>query len=421
MDDFIDLYLRYTEETEPPYIYHRWCAIATIGALLGRNFYFQHGHFRVFPNLFCMLIGEPGARKSTSIKLIKKLLVESGYYLFAAEKTSKEAFLLDLQGRTEDENSNEKGHAYDKITAQDLWGDSEQNKEPREVFIAADEFKEFIGINNSDFCTTLGNLWDWDSEYKPFDSRLKNSRSVAIWQPTLSILGGITQELYAEAFPVGIIGGGFLSRMLHIHGEKSDRKYTFPPVPKKEDTDRIVAHLKRIRQIATGAADKTPEALEMLDKIYNGWKEIDDPRFKSYSTRRFNQLLKLCLIKSASWGTNTVDAETVRWSNTILSAAETNMPKALGEFGKSKNSDVANKVMEVLTKAVKPLSIKEIWEYVYKDLEKITMLADIIQGLNHAGKIQHVEKKGWLPFKIAVKQQQYVDLSLLTEEERKML
>lgn len=419
MDDFIELYLRYTAETEPPTIYHRWCAITTIGALLGRNLYFQHGHFRVFPNLFVMLIGEPGARKSTSIKLIKKLLIASGYNTFAAEKTSKEAFLLDMQGRPQEE---EESNTYDKVTAQDLWGSgNDDNKEPREVFIAADEFNEFIGINNSEFCTTLGNLWDWDSEYSPFESRLKNSKSIAIWQPTISILGGTTPEKYAEAFPIGIIGGGFLSRLLHIYGEKSGRKYTFPPEPVEADTKKIVEELQRIRQKCHGKVTPTPEAVKMLDEIYLGWQEIDDPRFKSYSTRRFTQLLKLCLVRAAATASPTATADGVLWANTVLSAAETNMPRALGEFGKSKNSDVANKVMDVLIKAMKPLSIKEIWEYVYKDLDKILTLADILQGLNHAGKIQHIDKKGWLPYRKAVKQQKFVDLNLLTLEERGML
>lgn len=421
MEDFIDLYLRYTRETEPPVVYHRWCALTTIGALLARNFYFQHGHFRVYPNLFCLLIGEPGARKSTSIKLIKKLLIESGYTTFAAEKTSKEAFLLDLQGRNEEEEAGNSGTAYDKQTMQDLWGDSESNREPREVYIAADEFNEFIGINNSEFCTTLGNLWDWDSEHKPFDSRLKNSRSIAIWQPTISILGGTTPEKYAEAFPTGIIGGGFLSRLIHIHGEKSERKYTFPPEPIPEDTKDIVEFLKRIRTTVVGKAVATPEALSIFDKIYHGWQEIDDPRFKTYSTRRFTQLLKLCLSVAASKLVNTIDETTVVTANTYLSAAESNMPRALGEFGKSKNSDVANKVMEALASATKALSVKEIWEKVYKDLEKITMLADILANLNQAGKIQHVQGRGWLPLKSIAKQQQFVDLSLITEEERNSL
>lgn len=422
-DDFIDLYLRYTAETEPPHIYHRWCAITSIGALLGRNLYLQHGHFRIFPNLYCLLIGDPGSRKSTSIKLIKKLLTASGYNTFAAEKTSKEQFLCDLEGRNyEEEASLQKVNGYDKITAQDLWGNSSGDKEPKEVFIAADEFNEFIGINNSEFCTNLGNLWDWDSPEQPFESRLKNSKSVAIWQPTINVLGGTTPEKYAEAFPTSIIGGGFLSRLIHVYGEKSERQYTFPPEPLKEDTEKIVRYLQNIRSKIAGPAIVSPEAAIMLDAIYKGWKEIDDPRFKTYSTRRFIQLIKLCLIHTASNLSKVVSSEIVERSNTVLSAAETLMPRALGEFGKSKNSDVTNKVMDVLNRAVKPMTVRDIWEFVYKDLEKIILLADIIQGLLHAGRVQYVERLGYLPLRQVVKQQQFINVEkYLTEEERKML
>src|SRR4051812_8728692 len=101
MEDFFSTYFAYTEATEPPITYHRWCAIGTIAALLARNFYIQHGHFRIYPNLYIQLIGDPGSRKSTAIKLIKKLLLASGYDTIAADKTSKEKFLVDLEGSTE--------------------------------------------------------------------------------------------------------------------------------------------------------------------------------------------------------------------------------------------------------------------------------------------------------------------------------
>ena len=178
MDSFIDAYLLYMRKTEPPYIYHRWCALSSIAALLGRNFYFQFGHFKVYPNLYCILIGEAGSRKSTAIKLTKKLVAASGYQELSADKTSKEKFLLDLEGRTPDEEYPDSGGKakkdYDLQTAINLWGHDAQDRTYRQMYVVADEFNEFIGIANNDFCTTLGNLWDWDDEERPFTSRLKN-------------------------------------------------------------------------------------------------------------------------------------------------------------------------------------------------------------------------------------------------------
>lgn len=427
--DFIEEYIIYNKDTEPPYNYHRWCAISCVGAILGRNYYIQHGSFRIFPNIYTLLIGEAATRKSTAVKINKRLLSSSGYETFAADKTTKEKFLLDLEGSTDAEialasagpGSNSKRPVYDSVMATNLWGSDSGLQEPREVFIEADEFAEFVGSGNLEFYTTLGNLWDWDDEKQPFTQRVKNSKSVSIFQPTVSILGGITPELFARAFPPEAIGSGFLSRMILIHGEKSARKYPFPPTPSSSDTEAIIATMRKIRSNNYGVATVTPEALGILGEIYHGWDPISDVRFKAYSNRRFTQLLKLCLIVSAAQDTKQIVAEHIIRANTYLSAAESLMPRALGEFGKSKNSDVANKIMDVLKATHKPLSAIELWKHVHKDLEKIHMLSDILQSLKAADRVQYIKDKGWLPLEAKRGEHKFVDWSLLTEEERDKL
>ena len=94
--DFISSYLEHTSDTEAPMLFHRWSAISIIAATLGRQMYFQLGHFRINPNLYIMIMGEAASRKSTAIKIAKKLLVKSGYSNIAANKTSKEKFLLNM-------------------------------------------------------------------------------------------------------------------------------------------------------------------------------------------------------------------------------------------------------------------------------------------------------------------------------------
>ena len=91
-DDFFSAYLSYSSDTEVPINFHRWAIISALGAFLGRQYYFQHGAFSIHPNMYTMLIGSPGTRKSTAIKLVKKLLNDAGYETIAADKTSKEKF-----------------------------------------------------------------------------------------------------------------------------------------------------------------------------------------------------------------------------------------------------------------------------------------------------------------------------------------
>lgn len=420
---FLDLYLEYTKETESPYIYHRWCAIAGLGAILGRNFHLQHGGNRIYPNIYTMLVGQPGARKTTAIRSIRKLCIASGYENIAADKTTKEKFLMDLQGGQENNAETGRysgGRTYDTATAQNLWGPATDNDgTPREVFITADEFNDFTGQNNVDFFRLLGVLWDYEGVYK---SRIKNGVSVAIPEPTVSILAGITPQDFALTFPAEAMGIGFLSRLLLIQGEKSARKYTIPPTPSKELRDELINFLKKIQQQIRGEAKITPEALEILHKIYHEWQDLQDVRFRNYSTRRFTQLLRIVLICAASKELVEIKAEEVIEANTYLSAAEVEMPSALGQFGKGKHSAIADKLMTLLNTAIKPLGFKELWAEVHKDLDKAADMAVIVQGLEQAEKIHHVKSlagNGWLARAPKKKQHEFVDWNLLTEEERR--
>jgi hypothetical protein len=421
MADFIEEYLNYVRETESPYTFHRWSAISSIGAVLGRSLYLPFGHSRIFPNLYIMFVGDAGSRKSSAIKIAAKLARAAGYDNFAANKTRLEKFLLDLEGVVTDESgaTGKAGQAiYDPTTAANLWGDLELSS-IREVFISADEWTDFAPRGDIDFYTLLGTLWDWDDESVPYRHRLKNSRSVSIFQPTVSILGGITPEKFANAFPTEIIGGGFLSRMIIVGGERSGRKYTIPKEPNPEATKAIVSGLQGFTAVANTPATISPGAFKILDAIYKGWPELDDVRFKSYSQRRFTQLLKLSLILTASkregWE---ISDETVIRANTYLAAAERVMPAALGEFGKSKNSDIANKIMEVLGKSSRALSIKDLWKHVHQDLERASLLGDIMQGLLQAERVQLIPSQGYLPKVRIQPAQEFVDFGILTPEER---
>lgn len=428
--DLYDAYFAYTNETEAPKIYHRWSLTTSIGALLGRTLYVNHGHSRHFPNVYCMCLGEPGARKSTAIKLAKKLIRLAGYETFAADRSSREKFLLDLDGSDTDEsnavngNGNSKSN-YDAMLEKNLWGgDDVSLKEPREVFIVADEFNEFAGAGNLTFFTTLGNLWDWDDETTSYADKVKNSKSVSIYQPTVSMLGGNTPDNFARAFPTELMGQGFLSRMLLIHGEPTGKKIAWPPVPLQEDTDALVSLLRAIKQTnQNGEVKLTKEAKRLCEEIYTQSQPIEDRRFATYSGRRFTQLLKLSISVMAAKFKNEIDEEVIIYTNTMLSAAELLMPKAIGEFGKSKNSDVTNKIMEMLYAASKPVTIKDIFKSVVQDI-KMTELAEIMRSLQISEKVQLVTipgVHGFLPIQKPLVTPKYVDFSLLTEEERMML
>ena len=421
MTDFLSSYLDYASDTEVPAIFHRWAAISSIGAFLGRRYYFQHGHFTITPNIYCMLVGVSGTRKSTAIKLFKKLMVQAGYTTIAADKTTKEKFILDLSGEGDDETTNIKsGKQVEDFLSQNLWGEDDSDTKPdAEIFIMADEFNDFFGNGNIEFISLLGTLWDYSGVYR---NRIKNGKSVSISNPTVSILGGNTPTNLSLAFPPEVIGQGFFSRLLFIYGEPNGRRITFPKQPSPESTTAIIKLLQLIRTGCLGAAELTEGAETLLDKIYRANLGVSDVRFDSYSTRRFSHLLKLCLITSAARYSVSITRADVIYANTILSHAENFMPKALGEFGKAKHSDVSHKIVSLVEREYAVVSFKEIWKHVSNDLEKMQDLTTLLQNLVAAEKLQSIPGKGFLANRRIVDQSLdgLVDYSLLTEEERKM-
>lgn len=415
--NLFDLYFEYMAGKEPPNIFNRWCLIAGLSAYLGRSYWLPFGEGRLYPNTYCMLIGDPGSRKSTAIKSVEKLLGAAGYTTFAADKTSKEKFLLDLEG-----SDDLAAPATGNDVLKNLFGDAGfVPTEPREVFIVADEFNEFAGSGNLEFLSLLGALWDWDKPDKPYEYRLKNSKSIAIYQPTVSILSGNTHSSFAKAFPPESVGQGFLSRLILIYGEESGRKETIPKAAPESVKSKLLQQLAAIRECAVGPAVIGKHALGMLDVIYRQPGTIGDMRFKHYATRRFTHLLKLCLICSATRLSTTITEADVLLANTILAYAEHFMPRALGEFGMARSNAVSNRILALLTETRKVVTLSELWKQVSSDLDRPEDLHRLVEGLTQANKIQYVQNKvenlaGYIIVrKMLGDQQLYVDWNLLKE------
>ena len=414
-DDFISRYMEYTLDTEPPAIYHRWAILTALAAYLERDYYLKQGHFNIYPNLYVMLIGGAGARKNTAINIAKHLIKQAGYRTLAPTKTTKEKFFIDLA----EQNSSE--DIIDDILEQNLFGSNadQGSDKVNTMFIASGEFNVFFGNNILDFLSDLGEMWDYDG---PYESKIKNGKSVTIYNPTINILGGNTPATLASSFPSEMIGQGFFSRLLMIWGYRTRPKITFPDDPDANDTQWFINWLKEIKPNGRVRVTYTQGAKKLLDKIYKSAAHIPDPRFESYYNRRFTQLLKLCILCMCSMREEEITEEVVIYANTILTHAEMFMPKALGEFGLAKNSDTTHKVLQVITDAEGPSTIKSIWKVVHHDLENMPKLAEILRNLAEADKIQAIPELGYLPKRKALETsiEKYVDYSLLTDEERGM-
>lgn len=406
--DLFKEYFSYVGRTEAPMVYHRWTLISIIGTLLGRQAHIPFGHGIIYPNQYIMLMGSPGTRKGTAMNIGRKLLAGIGYSRFCPDRLSKERFLIEI--KPYDNNELELDADLETLVID----------RPSEIYAFAEEFTDLVGQGGMEFMTMLTKLWDNMPRY---EHPKIHGKSIVVEKPTVNIFGGNTTQGLALAIPPEALGNGFLSRMIFIHAEPTGTKITFPDPVNLELRQKLVSHLQDIKDNFKGEIQYEPEARRLLDTIYHNNVEIDDVRFKHYSTRRFVHLLKLCIIMAASSLSSNITASIVVQANTILASAEKKMPKALGEYGKGKYQEVSNQVLDLLSKATKPISINEVWKKVGRDLSKMTELSEIMKSLIYSDKVQiitmlgkqgymskHIEGRGW--------PEGLVDESFLTKEER---
>lgn len=352
----LDNYLELVDDTEPPLLYHRWCFITSVAAMLNRRTSFPMATGTVYPNMFTILLGPPGGRKSTAISMSAKLLTKSGYRHIANGKTSAEQFLLDLK----------LGFDTIRMAAGDLDLSGSLSDEVFErqgcnhCFVQAGELQDFLGSSNVSFISQLTNLWDNPEDY-PY--RLKSGTMELLNRPTITLLGGATQDTFKRIFPIDVIGQGLLSRFILIHGAGA-RKRVFMPKPLDLVLEQqIVEYMSYIR-----TSKEIPETYSYTDDAYefsrdlyeSGENEITDLRFQHYAHRRNDHYIKLAMTIAAMNLHTQIELNDCVLANTILTYTEKFMPLALGEFGQDGDSAKTEYLYNLVQKSPNGLSLTEL-------------------------------------------------------------
>ena len=378
--------IKLAENQEAADFSYLWAGLSCLAAQLARNVYIPFGNGKIYPNLYVMFVGDPGKRKSTAIKDLKKRIKAAGYQNICGDKVTMQKYLLDLAGVGEGsiEGSN--------ITEFNM-GITLGTNDYVESYINQDEFSDFIGINNYPFISLLGNFWDID---EPYVYRTKNGQSIEIPSPIVNILGATTPSQFNTIFPPAISEQGFLSRLIIVNIPESKRKIARPLPSDASVIEKVVDGLKAVRKLS-GELVMSDAVWAKLEEIYLSWKPVEDTRFAHYSTRRHTQLLKLCILATCSRYTIEMSVDDVIFANTLLSFTEHFMPQALGQFGKNKDGDVSSKIITYLKSTFpQAKSVADIIKPVSTEI-KVQELMALLNSLVLADKIVSTSSGGYLP------------------------
>lgn len=380
LQDWLEAYLTYTDNSESPLSYHTWCGLSVIAGALQRRIYLKWGLGQViYPNLYVVLIGPSGrTRKGVALGIAKDFLKQIKTISIAPESSSgRQAMILAMKRSfiNFQDPTDGKVKFHCAITA------------------FSEELSVFLGQGDIAY---LSNLTDWYDSKDDWEYETVGRGKDTLQGLCLNLMGGTAPDWIQSMIPPEAVGGGFTSRVIFVVEERK-RKIVpehFVTDAEKELQGKLVRDLERISKLA-GAVEFTDEG----KKLYTDWyiqqdtelslgrPVIDDTRFAGYCERRATHIRKLMMLCSASRGDDlTIRAEDFHRAKGLLEAVEVKMGKTFGGFGKARNSDVAELIKDYIQK-MGITTRKSLMQKFYRDIDPMGMSV-VEQSLREMGVIK---------------------------------
>lgn len=380
---FFDRYFQYADTGDTPILYHRWSAISLVSTLLARNIWIENGDYKIFPNLYVLLIGSSGTKKENAINKVDTLLSKMNYSYYAHNKSSFEGILRELSQQA-------KNYIYkeDELLDSLILDDNDKKDSPiiTQSYILHSDFPAFLGHGEESMLGGLSDLWQCKSYYTVGKSR---QIPMEVPNPTINILVGSNKESLAHKIGKMDSFASFGSVSILVHSNPLGIKVPFYPSSNPVLVNNIVNHLSEIQQIS-GQVHLTKAVKDFLTDVEMSAPPLELDLLKGYPSNRQNQLFKLVSTIAAMDLTTTPTLDHCLFANTILANTEQYMSDALLGFGQGKYSHVINKILLLIQQSTTPLNLINITAYVYHDVDKPHVVQELIHTLLVAGKIQKV-------------------------------
>jgi hypothetical protein len=379
LDDWLETYLQYTDNSESPTSYHRWCGLSVIAGALQRRVYLRWGLGQViYPNLYVVLVGASGrTRKGVAIGIAKDFLKQVPGISVAPESSSgRQAMILAMKraGQNFLDPSDGVIKFHSAITA------------------FSEELSVFLGQGDIAY---LSNLTDWYDSKDDWEYETVGRGKDTLQGLCLNLMGGTAPDWIQSMIPGEALGGGFTSRIIFIVEEVKRKivpEHTVTP-EEEEMREKLLIDLERIARLS-GEMKFDEEArkayvnwyIEQDTALSAGNPAISDNRFAGYCERRATHIRKLMLICSAARGDDlTITRVDFDRALNLLKGAEINMHKTFGGLGKAKTSDATEMVRAYIEK-MRITTRSVLMRKFFRDLDPQT-LAQAEETLKQAGMI----------------------------------
>jgi len=374
LPDWIDSYIKFSDNSEASYLYRLYSAIFGISAALQRKCWFEW-HSKIYSNVFIALSGPSGSRKNTAIDPIRLMLEEIEVPL--SPMASRRGL----------------AKAMEAVKRDAVWQPSGEFIVHSSLAVIAEEMVIMFGTDSQDMIKHLVHWYDCKThEY------LTNSQgSDKVINPCLTSIGGITPELISSTLHADAVGGGLFSRMLFIYSPRKGKQVIFPFMTKEDLSlrDRLVNDLNEIK-LMVGKFTVDEKFLEKYGswyKAHDGSTLFRNTILTSYTERKQVHVFKLCMASSASRGDSFVITgedfdRTLGW----LNLAEQEMLKPFSGFGKNELAQSTSQILAAICYDGETSLFKLLGEF-YRDVSREELIK-VLYALQQMGEINLEPLKG---------------------------
>lgn len=388
---FLQDYEIVTRNNESPRNFHLFSSLVALSSLVSGKVWLDLGLFAIRPNLYVILTGTPGVKKTTAMAVAKRLLRELGDKIpMSAESQTKEALTLSMASK-----SKVCKVGVGEVPKRFAPLDEERSKFiycPMSVFVT--EFSQFVGGSNAahmlDFLTTI-----YDEE--SYKNETKGKGVDILPMPYLTLLGCTVPDWITAKLKEDVISGGFSRRTIFVYEHHTDLRIPIPFVTEEMEAawDRLVIKARKISELS-GPFKWGEGAEDFYCDWYRGLKRPDDPMLEGWFNSIHIQMLKIAMLISASeWegGIHFLQIEHMQVSMALLEIVEANIPKVFKGVGRNELFGISNKIIEMLSLAPNK-GLPE--RLVKRDLFREANIDELTKMIQHLAATKQIERKAML-------------------------
>lgn len=336
----ISEFLTILEDTESPRLFLTWSLLSTVAGLIGKNAVFRSGPLHtVKSNLFVVLLGPPGVRKSTAINqtigFAEGLSLNLGPTDTGGQRHGLMSALAGMhrpwQPRLEGPANFSPNMDTSHIAPMNLG--HMYSRDSADMMLVAPELSRLMGLGNHEMADFFNDLYDGAVvNYQTKITELK------IREPNVTLLGATTPASLAQILHSAAAGHGILSRILFVYADSKHKEVPIPPEPSEGWYESKRRFKQRLVWVDNNRRDFTLDSSgdAAYRSLYAYVPILDEPRLEFYRERRASNLLKVAMSLAALAMTTRIDGDMIKLAHHLLTAIEPNMRKALEFFGRNK-------------------------------------------------------------------------------------